>query len=625
MILPMRKMDLLLYHREQENFLEKLRELGVVHITSEQAADSTATQTLTAEVQRIHRVAAALKKIQKEKKIPAATACSNVADLLKNFEECETKRDRIEQELAALAKDSATLAPWGQFDPQSVKRLAEAGINVKFYDAPPKKFDALDKSQLNMEIVARQDGLIYFVVVYRDGENVPELAGAEEVRLPDTSLNAIGAKIESLKAEREKIEKSIEGMAAYAPAVDTYYGERLNSLRFEEARGSMGAEVEGKVLKLSGWVPKKDEAKVAAFLNNFPAYATFRDPTADEAPPVQLKNAGTGFSKLFEPVLGLYSLPGYREMDVAPFVAPFFTVFFGLCLGDVGYGGLVVLVSLAGLILGGAKMKPIMTLGVILGLSTVVAGILLNSFFGAALFGDILAGEGRERFSLLAAENGQFPAMSLSFVAAFLQLFLGMGLQAYMRWRDVGFTAGLQPISSIFMVSGAVILGARDNILNLGINTFAVGPVEIGPHIVALGNSGPVGEILLYGGLGMLLLFNSLNKPIFIRPLTGLWALYNFASGILSNVLSYMRLFALGLAGGLLGAAVNTIAFMVAEAPAGPVLMVIVLIGGHAMNFGLSGLGAFIHPLRLTFVEFYGAVGFAGGGKPYVPFAKVER
>jgi V/A-type H+-transporting ATPase subunit I len=132
----------------------------------------------------------------------------------------------------------------------------------------------------------------------------------------------------------------------------------------------------------------------------------------------------------------------------------------------------------------------------------------------------------------------------------------------------------------------------------------------------------------------MLLLFNNVDKVIFMRPLTGLWALYNFASGFISNVLSYLRLFALGLAGGLLGGAVNQIAFLfitnqeTGEVTYGSVWIagtILVLIGGHIVNLGFSALAAFIHPLRLTFVEFYSAVGFKGGSRPYVPFANVKQ
>ena len=121
----------------------------------------------------------------------------------------------------------------------------------------------------------------------------------------------------------------------------------------------------------------------------------------------------------------------------------------------------------------------------------------------------------------------------------------------------------------------------------------------------------------------MILLFNNPDKKMWIRPLLGLWEMYNVVSGLLGDVLSYIRLFALSLAGGLLGGAINLIATMIRGDDPGIVswfFMLLVLVGGHFINFALAALGAFVHPLRLTFVEFYKAVGFTGGGKAYAPF-----
>jgi V/A-type H+-transporting ATPase subunit I len=627
----MKKMDLLLYHKEQEKFLEDLRNLGVVHITTdaEQSADSAVEQELKATVHLSNRVVAALQKVKAEKNITTAGAHHGQPfEIIRQFEIDETKKDRINQEIASLTKDREALLPWGNFDPANVKRLSDVGLEMKFYTASVRKFDSIDKSKLCIEKISVQGAFVYFVVVYK-GE-APEITGADEARLPEISLKALDERIASLKKENADIDSQIEKLVGSVADIEKFRDEHLDKLKYEEARLSMKETAEGKLFKLSGWVPHTNEAKVSEFVKQYSAYAAFRDPLKDEKVPVKLKN--NKFNKLFEPVLGLYSLPGYGEIDVAPFVAPFFTVFFGLCLGDLGYGLLVFLAAVAGFFFGGAKMRPLMMLGLVLGISTMAVGVLLNSFFGA----ELLSGENAARFALLASvKEGDFPAMSLSFVAGFLQLFVGMGLQSYMQMRDRGFFAGLQPISTILMATGAVILGAREKFLDLGIEKFAVGPWEIGPTLEAIGNyklgslSFGVGEILVFGGLAMLLLFNNVDKKIFMRPLTGLWALYNFLTGFLSNILSYLRLFALGLAGGLLGSAVNDIAFMFVPdgnfASIGVVAMALVMIGGHALNFGLSALGSFIHPLRLTFVEFYGAVGFQGGSKPYMPFAKIEQ
>jgi V/A-type H+-transporting ATPase subunit I len=148
----------------------------------------------------------------------------------------------------------------------------------------------------------------------------------------------------------------------------------------------------------------------------------------------------------------------------------------------------------------------------------------------------------------------------------------------------------------------------------------------------------PVALILIAVGLLLIVFDNLFVKKIsspFLRPVLIFWDAYNFASGLMSTSLSYLRLFALGLAGGLLGAAFNQIAFMLITNEQGVVnwatplvvFTILILIIGHSLNLALSALGAFVHPLRLTFVEFYGgfSLGFKGGGKPYKPLSKVTE
>jgi V/A-type H+-transporting ATPase subunit I len=652
MIVKMRKVDILLYHREQEKFLEELRGLGVVHITSEQSVDSPAAQEMSSNVQRAQRVIGALSKLQREKGVTTVSVSPTaVPELISNFEGCEAQRDRIDQELATIKKDTIALEPWGNFDPKAIKRLSEVGVKMAFYTAPQKKFALLDRKELRIEVIAERGATVYFVVVYR-GE-APEVAGAELVRLPDIGPKEMAAKAVALESERKEVLGKIERMVGSVPSIEKYRNDQMNALKYEEARLSMTGAADGKILKLSGWVPKPNEAKLVIFLQEYPAYVEFRDPGPDDNVPVKLKNGK--FSKLFEPVIGMYSLPSYKEMDVTCFIAPFFVVFYGLCLNDVGYGLLITVIATIAMLVMKKTARPILTLGLLLGLSTIGCGLLGNGFFGASMFGEgSVFGGADPSFAVLSSykevvdgkvtDKELYPNMSLAILAGFIQLFLGMGIKTYLKWRDEGFFAGMQPISSILMALGIVILGAKNDSfgLGLGFETFSIGNqdkfIPIGAALKAIGEMNVglpvgIGEICLVVGLALLLLFNSLDKAIFWRPLTGLWELFNYSTGLLSNVLSYLRLFALGLAGGLLAAAINQIAFMFITAEDGTVnpmspgvaLTVIILLVGHTFNFGLSGLGSFIHPLRLMFVEFYGAVGFQGGSKPFVPFAKIEK
>jgi V/A-type H+-transporting ATPase subunit I len=191
-------------------------------------------------------------------------------------------------------------------------------------------------------------------------------------------------------------------------------------------------------------------------------------------------------------------------------------------------------------------------------------------------------------------------------------------MQVVNKWRQNGFTASLQPAGTFLLIVGVAIWAVG----NMG-RAFSVGPIPVGTWINALGNTAGLGLGMAALGILLVLFFNNPGKKIWIRPLLGLWEMYGIASGVPGDILSYIRLFALSLAGGLLGGAINLIANMIRGENPGVfswIFMLLVLIGGHFINFALAALGAFVHPLRLTFVEFYKSVGFTGGGKPYSPY-----
>jgi len=638
MVVKMKRLELLLYHKDREQFLEALRTLGVVHIVEHEQIASSHVQELTTVLRMADRIVHELKKIESAKHIePSAQHSRNPEEILMRYEELQLRKEKINQELTLLQKDVNALRPWGDFDPDSLKQLDDQGVRVRFYAMPAKRFDALDRSELPIELIKRTEGTVYFVAV-EYGESV-QVPGAEEVRLPDVSLKEALDRMAELDAEKKNIETTVESMVGSIARLEKFISHRSDQLHFERARLSLDKQAEGKLLTLDGWVPEGKEKKLKEFLDCQIVYYTVRDPLPDEDVPVMLKNRP--IPKLFEPITGLYALPLYNELDTTPFVAPFFAIFFGLALGDVGYGSLMFLAAFGALIKAPPSFKGFAKLGIVLSITTIISGVLLNSFFGQAIFGGPGVPDGTAFFetgaqvfaplSMQETEAGPtFPAMSLALALGFIQVLFGMGLQAHVRMRYGGFIAGLQPISYMLMIIGMLIYGANIDFLQLGIHQFEVGPVKVGLFLVAIPKV--VGQILLFGGFGVLLLFNNPRKRILVRPLLGLYETYNFITALLSDSLSYLRLFALGLGGALLGSAFNQIAFMfitaedgsINYASVGIIGTVLVLVIGHSLNLALSALSAFVHPLRLTFVEFYKNVGFQGGSKPYIPFSRSE-
>ncbi len=636
MIQKMKKLSLLLYHKEKESFLDRLAELGVVHIEVDKDAESEQLTTIDQHLRKAGNVHRSLGLLARNEKVSLPQKSDKPAEqVIATFERLEQEKDATEAHILTMRKNISTLEPWGDFDPADVHRLEEVGVRTRFFIIAEKQFEKMPRDHLTMQVINRTEGTVFFVVMER-GETVD--VQAEPIVLPKISLTEANKKLKQLESERESIHKQLQELTAYTGVLAKDLAVANGSKDMENARLSMDSQVDGKIMAMTGWVPTNRVKAVGDFLKSFAAWHEFSEAEFDDPVPVALKNGKA--SRLMEPIIGLYSLPDYFEIDPTPFVTPFFVFFFGLCLGDLGYGAVLLLVSLIGMKVAPPKMRPFMALGAIMGLCTALAGLLLNTVFGFPVFATSAAENAMlssgNAISLLSpvetARGTYFPAMPFSIYIGILQLILGMIIRIGNSFENGEWRDAVNPFYSIVIVLGVVIQMAKWDFVDMG--KLELGAVAIGPWLTGIPAS--VVLALVFGGTAILAvdnLFIKNIKQVALRPVLIIWDAYNFASGLMSTGLSYLRLFALGLAGGLLGAAFNQIAFMIVTTPEGDVnyatplivFTVLILIFGHALNLVLSALGAFVHPLRLTFVEFFGgfSLGFKGGGKPYRPLAKV--
>ena len=276
-------------------------------------------------------------------------------------------------------------------------------------------------------------------------------------------------------------------------------------------------------------------------------------------------------------------------------------LFFGLCLGDLGYGLFMLLtVTVYRLIAKkvGEGLKPILTLVQILGASTMVCGLLTGTFFGFNLY-EIQLPLFQQMKEAIALDNQQM--FNLSLILGVIQIIFGMILKTVNLTIQFGFKYAVGTIGWLFIL------------ISTGI-AFAV------PGLMPMG--GAVHLVFLAIGVLMAYLYNSPDKNVFVNVGLGLWDSYNMATGLLGDVLSYVRLFALGLSGGILASVFNSLAAGMSpdNVIAGPIVMALIFVIGHAINIFMNVLGAMVHPMRLTFVEFFKNSGYEGGGKEYKPF-----
>ncbi|HBD96063.1 MAG: hypothetical protein A2015_16820 [Spirochaetes bacterium GWF1_31_7] len=633
MIVKMKKMTLLIYHSSKDAFLADLQNLGVVHLETNRSASSDKIVRCKDFINRLGNSYKILKPYEDLKTDfnPGYSINDSVEILLEKVERDKGIYDNALSERETLKKDLSQAIPFGTFIKESVSKLNEIGVHFKVFSATKSAYAKIQHTNIVCEEIYTDKSTVYYAVFFKNGEILPELPGIEE-KLPKLNITELQEKITEFDIVIKECEEKFIFCARFISLIEQKVKEEYNNLHYAFADASLSPEVDGKVFIINGFIPNKIEKQVDLFLKSQDCAYIIEDPKPDDNVPIRLKN--NSFAKLFEPIGQLFSLPDYGELDTVPFFAPFFALFFGLCLGDIGYGFIILVLVVIGLFTVKNKgIKKILYLGLVLGLFTVLGGFILNTFFGNAIVEKTAYGNVETKIGVFDSlknlvtfsdPNDRKGPMIFAILLGIIQVLLGQTLNAYNRVKNLGIQGIFQPIGTGMILIGSVMMimiwmykpSPEHSLTN-----FLVGPIPIGDMLASVGDPYKVGSYIALSGIGLILLFNSIGSgSFFLRPLKGLWELYNVFTGLLGDILSYIRIFALGLAGGLLGAAFNGIALSLKELPGGIFFMILIMVLGHTLNFLLASLGAFVHPLRLTFVEFYKAVGFTGGGKPYTPF-----
>jgi V/A-type H+-transporting ATPase subunit I len=601
MIIPMKKYSFLIHHAEFQPFLEDLQDLGVLDVVEKEAESDKETSSLLQRSDQLNKVIGILKpRIDNSTARPTSLSPD---EILNKVTKMQAESDASSQRITMLDKSYRSLLPWGDFSKDVLRKLADEGFYIRFFVAQEKKFKASWKSDFNLEVINNSEGRVYFVIIQRGDETIE--IDAEEVKAPEHSASEVLKEKRAIENSLEQIEAYFtNNAAAFVPVLEKEKASVDNQVSFDNVISNTESEADNKVMVLEGWVPKQKVPELEDFLEKKNVFYLSSNPTPGDNVPVKLKNGK--FSRLFEPIGNLYSLPTYGELDITPFFAPFYMLFFGFCLGDAGYGLLIMIGTLISLAFASKKAKPLLILGFLLGLSTTIMGIIGGTFFGVFLADQpwTWLKSYQEHFVL---NNDQMMLFALGL--GYAQVLFGMFLKAANQIIQFGWKFAVSQFGWILIVMFTIpffVMTKMDLI-----------PPEIGTKVWII--TGVLGAIPAF-------LFNSPGKNIFLNIGTGAWQTYGMASGLLGDVLSYIRLFALGISSAILGNVFNTLAMDLSPDTivVRQIVMILILAFGHSLNFFMAVLGSFVHPLRLTFVEFYKNAGFAGGGNQYKPFSKVE-
>lgn len=620
MIEKMKKFTFLVTDKEYEGFISSLRQQGVVHV--QQLQQGASSQEMQQALDLESRYVAALRVLDSAAKTyqvaphaPALGQASDSLEVLTRIENIQAEEQTLMHERDAIEKDIRVLEPWGNFDMKVLQRLAQAsGLTVGFFRCSSKFFRQEWADHYFAIPVNEMSKSTYFLTF---SEEKPDIE-AEQIFLPQESLQEKRAQLDSvlqkldlIHGELLYIEKQLRSVLLDGQS------QTRDSIQLERVHLS-DERVAGDSLRLLvGWVRADRTEELTTVLDADHIFYEMEDPAFEDDVPVQITNGR--FTSLFEPILRMYSLPNYHDLDPSFYFAPFFMLFFGLCLGDGGYGLLVLFGGLAVAKFCKGDVCNYGRLMAWLGMMTVICGLLMGTFFGIDL--------SQQDWAFLAPVKPYFlndngvgpifgysPMMVLSVIIGLVQVLLGMILKGCKAVKNYGFAYGIGTFCWVAAIILAVIL--------YGLPTCGVQLPQVVQYI-----------LMVLIGISALGIFFYNSPGSYRRPLLGLlgnigggvWATYGMATGLLGDLLSYIRLFALGLTGGVLGGVFNSLAIDMTSSL--PVMvrwipMILILLAGHGITFALSMISAFVHPMRLTFVEFFKNADFEGGGKEYSPFRK---
>ena len=591
MISPMTKYSFILLSGEQEGLLQKLQELGLVDITRSVKPVDGQSAGLFAGVERRKAVIQAAERIDCPEGLEPAPVDGN---LLEAAEAAVQRLSELDEQRKAAEKEAAVREPWGDFSPEKLQALADAGVPIQFHVTPAKAFKPEWVRENAVQVISEKDGKVYYAVAGQDvfPDPIRPLKGnyAEIVE----QLNGIQADIDRQKAVLLTVKQRKDELEAESR-------ENLSALDLYLASQAAVPAAEDTLVTLVGYAPSENEEAVTAAIEDAGVFYLKDDAQVDDNPPISFRN--NKFVKMFEVLTDMYGRPAYNGFDPTPFIAVFFLLFFAFCMGDAGYGLLLIVIGL--LLKKVDSFKSYAPLVVTLGIGTTVIGFLFHTFFSM----DIAQWPIFKGFPFLPSKiAGYDGTMVLALIIGVVHLCLAMIVKTYNATKVKGFANSLGTWGWTLLIVGgtAVAFLAIIGVLDKPATKWIA---------IILGIVSAVGIFLL----------NDLHRNPLINIGSGLWESYNTVTGLLGDVLSYLRLYALGLAGAMLGKAFNDIGMMILgdgkSIPLWIPFILIVLIG-HALNIAMCALGAFVHPLRLNFLEFFKNSGYEAAGRTYNPLKK---
>ena len=585
----MTKYNFILLSGDVEEFLKKLQGVGVMDITRSTKPVDETSETLSSKAGNYRKALSLLKDVT-----PAEFADKTYGDLAEDVINTVNEKDAMESQLSQLHRDMEERMPWGKFDVKNLEKLQECGLKLHFYKAKTSAMDPAWTENYALSEISNDGTSTYFVVV-SDDENYD--FPLKEMPAPDSDCTDIEKKINDLQYEIEKKYRHLAELKCHEKDLQKELDKTMSKLDLHLAHISGTKAAEDYITVLEGFAPAEKEAEVKKMLDREEVLYLVDKAKVDDNPPIKLKN--NKYVSMFELLTDMYGRPKYNEFDPTVFISIFFMLFFAFCMGDAGYG----LVLIGASILLKKMMPDIAKLGMVLGIATTIIGLLFHTFFSTDMLTWSIIPEAVKKCMVPTEIAGFDGTMVLAILVGIVHICLAMVVKTYQATRVNGFANSLGTWGWTLLIVGGVIVG--------GLALIGVMETTVATWVIII--------IGILSALGIFFLNNIHRNPL-VNMGVGLWDTYQMVTGLLGDVLSYLRLYALGLAGAKLGEAFNAIGVQaLGDGGINWIWFILIVVIGHVLNVAMCVLGAFVHPLRLNFLEFFKNSGYEGTGRKYNP------
>jgi V/A-type H+-transporting ATPase subunit I len=610
MIVPMKKVSLVVLEKERQSALEKLQEAGVVHLEKRGIVTDDLSR-LTDQRAKAENAQGLLLQYEEKKKKKNAAPLANGDEVIAQTLALSDERKSLQEQLVAAGKEESRLEKWGNFNPEGLKELEGAGLKLIPYELDPKTFAGLPPEQ-EIIVLSQDKRWVRLLAVGK------EIEGETPFNVPEKSLREIEEGVSVMQARIAVIDGELTRLAVYGKAVAESIARLKAQVEFESVRADMETLDQSAVALswLTGYVPKDDLGvlKRVSAENGWALLAD--DPGPDDNVPTKLKN--NALASLIYPLTDfLEVVPGYHETDISGWFLFFFVIFFGMIFGDAGYGSLLLITGIVVALKTAKKGVPqAIKMLILLSISNVVWGVLTCTWFGmdTALLPEALKNISLPLISGAVAARSEADSaivdqnlMIFCFSLALLHLCIGhiIALMNKLKAKSLKFLNDLGNI--------AMLIGMYNVVLFLVVS-------NDNRAIPLL----PAALYLLIGGFALTFVFSNYDGSIgrsILDSLKNIIATILGITNVFSDIMSYIRLWAVGLAGASISSTINTLA--------GPLLGnflvflgIILLVFGHGLNIVLNTLSVLIHGVRLNTLEFSSHVELSWSGTAYRPFAK---